>query len=1447
MEVFLKYYTMKKFKLLLILLAINSVAIYQIGASVINIPADFPNIQAGINIAVDGDTVLVQPGNYIENINFNGKNIVVGSLFLITHDTAYISQTIIDGNENGSVVTFNSGEELSSKITGFTITNGYSNNYPIHGGGGVKCVNSSPTIENNIIKENICDLYIHGGGIYCENSNSHILNNAICYNEGAYYGGGIYVSDASSVLIKGNIIYNNITESGLSVDGGGGICLEGNEGYCIIENTTIYNNIVEWGWGGGIYCFNNFNLTIENVTIFNNSAPTGGGIYCHYNSNPSLENVTISNNTAYAGGGICCQDNCNPCLINCIMWNNSPQEIFFTDYYYYPNTITIAYSDIEGGIEAIDTNNNGTVNWLEGNIDADPLFANSANGDYHLTWDNYPIPDETKSPCIDTGDPSSPFDPDGTIADMGAFYFDQSQTFIEISGPQSGVWPAGNTYHAIGDISVSIGDTLIIEPGVIIKFMDYYSFNISGSLFAVGTEADPIFFTSGQPNINPGDWNEIKFEETSNDNSMISYVTIEYASFGIYCYESSPFINNNTISNNSYDGMYCSNNSSPFINNNTISNNNYDGICCGDFSSPTIISNNIFSNNSYGIYSFTSSFSTISNNTISNNGLGIWCYNSSPTINNNIISDNNDIGILCFYSSPSISNNTITNNPYGIDCYESSPPINKNTIINNSIGINCYNISSPAISNNTISNNVNGIDCRVSSFPLIVNNILYENAYGINAETTPSSLEFNLFFENNTTAIGDGLPVDFGEIVSVNANNDPCDSYMNLFMDPDFVDPGNFNFHLMENSPCIDAGNPDPIFCDPDGTIADIGAFYFNHSQVTQAIILSSGFSFVSSHILPENPDMLIVIADVLNENFDFVRNSQGQTLRKIGPNWVNGIGDWIVDEGYLVKMFADDSFSIDGTLVDPITPIPVESGFQFISYFPENSMDAILAFATIINDDLDFIRDSEGTMIRKIGPNWVNGLGDCQPGEGYLIKMFTDGVLIYPGFSSFTCGDPFTDPRDEQTYTTVQIGDQCWMAENLNIGTMINGSENMTVNGVIEKYCYDNEYANCDEYGGLYQWNEIMEYVTDTAVQGICPEGWYVPTDLEWKVLEGTVDSQYPVGDPIWNNTGLRGYDAGLNLKSTSGWYGGGNGSGLFGYKALFGGYRNFNSSFLDLTYIATFWSSSESNADNALFRSLFYNTALVYRDYTNKDSGFSVRCVQDNSTTLTDGRSPFDNLSIQEKDLSYELTGQKLKNLAAPNFLFEGGNPADPVYTIYVEGLEIGDEVAAYDGDIIVGALKVNSEEAFDNEMPIFSSLTNGTGYKNGNPITLKVWSENKLLSASFTMEAIYDSYVSDVYPEGDGKFSVVNIDKGSIKKDGETIFVYPNPSKGIFNISVEGIKGDILIKVFDLRGKEYFNFELNGSTSTQLDLRELPAGVYFISFSGKDFNDVKKIVIK
>ncbi len=229
-----------------------------------------------------------------------------------------------------------------------------------------------------------------------------------------------------------------------------------------------------------------------------------------------------------------------------------------------------------------------------------------------------------------------------------------SEEFLgQVSGPQSGIWTSYHTYQVIGDISVSNGDTLIIEPGVTVRFMDYYSFTINGKLVAAGTESDSIRFTSGQPTANPGNWNNIRFESNSDDNSIISYAIIEYAHNGIYCSSSSPTINNNTISNNNLKGIYCYW-SSPTISNNTISNNNDDGIY-STFSSSPIISNNTISNNDYGISINSFSYPTISNNTINNNNYGIYCSYSQTILNN--IFYNNDVGVNASSSTSSLEHN----------------------------------------------------------------------------------------------------------------------------------------------------------------------------------------------------------------------------------------------------------------------------------------------------------------------------------------------------------------------------------------------------------------------------------------------------------------------------------------------------------------------------------------------------------------------------------------------------------------------------------------------------------------------------------------------------------------------------------------------------------------------------------------------------------------------
>ncbi|MBN1338601.1 MAG: hypothetical protein JXA03_04720, partial [Bacteroidales bacterium] len=215
----------------------------------------------------------------------------------------------------------------------------------------------------------------------------------------------------------------------------------------------------------------------------------------------------------------------------------------------------------------------------------------------------------------------------------------------------------------------------------------------------------------------------------------------------------------------------------------------------------------------------------------------------------------------------------------------------------------------------------------------------------------------------------------------------------------------------------------------------------------------------------------------------------------------------------------------------------------------------------------------------------------------------------------SFACGDALADARDGQSYNTVLIGNQCWMAENMNIGSYKPGSYELTDNGYIERYCYGDNPANCDTYGGLYQWEEAMHYVPLPGAKGICPQGWHIPTDYEWKVLEGTVDTQFPVGDPEWDNTGWRGFDAGGNLKETgtSHWSSPNTGAtNSSGFTALPAGYRDISASFGEVSITTTWWSSVLLDDDNGWRRRVRYNNQQITRNTSDNGYGFSVRCLK-------------------------------------------------------------------------------------------------------------------------------------------------------------------------------------------------------------------------------------------
>ncbi len=266
-------------------------------ADTLYVPDDRANIDLAIAATRDGDVVVVEPGVYRGQVDFRGRDIVVGSLYLTTGDDRYITETIIDAQREGRAVSFENGEPRSCRLTGFTIINGFTS-----------------------------------------------------------YGAGLYIS-----------------ESQPTVD------------HCIITECEAENR--------------------------------GGGIYCRVGSQPLLLNITVSGNEAVDGnGGIhAFGDNVNPTIINSIFWGNVPDQ-------YAEDRMTATYSCLRDGQDV-----NG-----QGNIIVDPLFADEDDGDFHITWENFPQNDNTKSPCIDRGDPDSPEDPDETRADMGALHFSQEPQRPEI-------------------------------------------------------------------------------------------------------------------------------------------------------------------------------------------------------------------------------------------------------------------------------------------------------------------------------------------------------------------------------------------------------------------------------------------------------------------------------------------------------------------------------------------------------------------------------------------------------------------------------------------------------------------------------------------------------------------------------------------------------------------------------------------------------------------------------------------------------------------------------------------------------------------------------------------------------------------------------------------------------------------------------------------------------
>ncbi len=382
-------------------------ATFNVGTTAIRVPADLPTIQAAVSAAVNGHTVLVAPGTYVDNINFSGKTITVVS-------ESGPEVTIIDGNQTDSVVKFTSGEGPLSVLSGFTLRNGRANVDTSTGeGGGILVDHSSPTIVGNIIANN--EACFGGGGIAVVFGSPFIQGNTIrnngrevgCSGGG---GGGIlvrgYTPGSPAARILDNVISDNAAWDGYLAGDGGGIYINAG-GPLVIRGNVISRNSAGGGYpcafGGGIATGNSSDPLIVQNVITGNSATCGGGLFWAVtttNPGPLLVNNTIAANDSALGSAIFAEGfDAQTQLINNIIVGKAGQTAVYCGNTFDQNPPVFKSNNVftpsgsaYGGICANQTG-------INGNISSDPLFVDQASGNYRL---------QPGSLSVDAGDNTAP-------------------------------------------------------------------------------------------------------------------------------------------------------------------------------------------------------------------------------------------------------------------------------------------------------------------------------------------------------------------------------------------------------------------------------------------------------------------------------------------------------------------------------------------------------------------------------------------------------------------------------------------------------------------------------------------------------------------------------------------------------------------------------------------------------------------------------------------------------------------------------------------------------------------------------------------------------------------------------------------------------------------------------------------------------------------------------
>ncbi|MEA2103812.1 MAG: T9SS type A sorting domain-containing protein [Candidatus Cloacimonadota bacterium] len=843
--------------------------------TIIEVPDDQATIQLGIDAAIAGDTVLVHPGTYVENLTCT-KNITIASLFITTQDTSYLDSTIIDGSQTAGVFIFTSCD-TTARLTGFSITNG---------------------------------------------------------NASDSYGGGIFLNDSDPKLDNLKIFNNTAT-----YDGGGIICIASSP---TISKVLIYGNTTEWH-GGAICAYNNSSVSLDHVTTaYNIAASDGSNLACLYNSSFSINNSVV--------------------------WNGSPLNGIYT---VSSGNVTATYSDIYGGT--------GQSYFGTGCIDSNPLFANASAGNFHLTWANMPTPDSTKSPCIDTGDPDTSLDPDGTRADMGMYSYHQTGItgVVTLNGGSGSVEDAlliatlsstGDTISTANpdasgnyllNLEAETYDLVVSLSGYVTK--TYTNLVVSNQLITQDVTLSPPQPGEiiGKVDIDEGIGNVLEAEITAGDETVNPYRVYDFNDIFLY-YEYTIEIISGT----------------------------YDVVATlAGYSDSTIVNVPVEPTQQTTDQDFV---------------LQLIKFEGDVTGTITLIDGTGNVEDVTV-SADTTSCHPDANGDYVLTLLNGTYDVTAALDEYTSITIEDVEVYSDQATED--------VDMTLINWNVIPGTQFVTTYYA----TTSQNGEFVLGTDPNTqmVAIGPASATDYRGIAEWHTGNHPLwctdlhyyslDGYWYITIvsnDNSTTETINFKLYNSEDDSLYTCNESIFFYDDPDTCDYTAADFTLPSENDTLQFDLTEDWNWISFNSTPGNTATSTVFNELTPADIYQVKN-RTQSYTYFNPGgWVGGLVNLSEGDGYLVNMHNSyDDFTYVGKAINPIvSPLDLSTSWNWIAYLPKTANEISVALASI-SSKATCIKTQTQSAVYDAG--WFGDLTQLEPQKAYKICMTEEENLTFPANSA--------------------------------------------------------------------------------------------------------------------------------------------------------------------------------------------------------------------------------------------------------------------------------------------------------------------------------------------------------------------------------------------------------------------------------------------------------------